>query len=358
VRKPAAGIIIHSGKVTRGTVRVGDPALAVVDKIRRMDIMRNHTATHLLHAQLHKILGEHARQAGSLVAPDRLRFDFTHPEAITQEQLDAIERGVNEDILASHSLLIKVKSRQQAMEEGAMALFGEKYGESVRTVTIDAEHPISYELCGGTHVSNTGDIGTFLILSEGSAAAGIRRIEAVTGHGAFEVIQNRNKTLRRAARLVNAPVEEIPEKINNLLDNYESLRTELGKVRQEWVKKEFLDKLSEKTLISNIPVIAVELKGADLDTLRQMADLFRAKNPTGVVVLGSVINDKPMIISAVTEDLVKRGINAGELVRHAAALIGGSGGGRPVLAQAGGKDATKLPEALASIVDLLKEKIK
>lgn len=358
VRKPAAGIIIHSGKVTRGTVRVGDPAMAVVDKTRRMDIMRNHTATHLLHAQLHKVLGEHARQAGSLVAPDRLRFDFTHPEAITQEQLDAIERGVNEDILASHNLVIKVKSRQVAMEEGAMALFGEKYGENVRTVTIDAEHPISYELCGGTHVSNTGDIGTFLILSEGSAAAGIRRIEAVTGHGAYEVIQNRNKTLRRAARLISAPVEEIPEKINNLLDDYESLRTELGKVRQEWVKKEFLDKLSEKTLISNIPVIAVELKGADLDTLRQMADLFREKNPTGVVVLGSVINDKPMIITAVTEDLVKRGINAGELVRHAAALIGGSGGGRPVLAQAGGKDAARLPEALASIVDLLKEKIK
>ncbi len=358
VRKPAAGIIVHAGKVTYGTVHVGDSAIALVDKTRRMDIMRNHTATHLLHAQLHKILGEHARQAGSLVAPDRLRFDFTHPDAVTQEQLDAIERGVNQEILASHALTIKVKPRQVAMEEGAMALFGEKYGENVRTVTIDAEHPISYELCGGTHVSNTGDIGTFIILSEGSAAAGIRRIEAVTGHGAYEVIQSRNKILRRAARLTNAPVEEVPEKINNLQDEIETLRLELGKVRQEWVKKEFLEKLSTKTMISDVPVMSVELNGADLDTLRQMTDLFRSKNPTGVVAVGSVINDKPMIICAVTEDLVKRGINAGELVRHAAAVVGGSGGGRPVLAQAGGKDASKLPEALASIIDLLKEKIK
>ncbi len=358
VKKPAAGVIIHSGKVTRGTVHAGDQVVAQVDKTRRMDIMRNHTATHLLHAQLHKILGEHARQAGSLVAPDRLRFDFTHPEAVTQEQLDAIERGVNMDILASHELSIKVKPRQVAMDEGAMALFGEKYGENVRTVTIDAEHPISYELCGGTHVKNTGDIGSFIILSEGSAAAGIRRIEAVTGHGAYEVIQSRNKTLRRAARLSNASMEEVPEKINNLQDEIEGLRVELGRVRQEWVKKEFIEKLSEKTLISGVPVMSVELKGADIDTLRQMTDLFRAKNPTGIIAVGSVVNDKPMIICAVTEDLIKRGINAGELVRHAAAVIGGSGGGRPVLAQAGGKDASKLPEAMASIIEILKEKLK
>jgi alanyl-tRNA synthetase len=358
VKKPAAGVIIHSGKVTRGTVHTGDQVVAQVDKPRRMDIMRNHTATHLLHAQLHKILGEHARQAGSLVAPDRLRFDFTHPEAVTQEQLDAIEHGVNMDILASHELSIKVKPRQVAMDEGAMALFGEKYGENVRTVTIDAEQPISYELCGGTHVKNTGDIGMFIILSEGSAAAGIRRIEAVTGHGAYEVIQSRNKTLRRAARLANAAMEEVPEKINNLQDEIEGLRVELGKVRQEWVKKEFIEKLSEKTLISGVPVMSVELKGADIDTLRQMTDLFRAKNPTGIVAVGSVVNDKPMIICAVTEDLIKRGINAGELVRHAAAVIGGRGGGRPVLAQAGGKDASKLPEAMASIIEILKEKLK
>ncbi len=358
VRRPATGVIIHIGTVEKGNPNVGDEAVAEVDKSRRMDIMRNHTATHLLHAQLHKILGEHARQAGSLVAPDRLRFDFTHPEALTQEQLDAIERGVNQDILEAHELSIKVKSLQTAMSEGAMALFGEKYGENVRTITIDPEHPISYELCGGTHVENTADIGSFLIVSEGSAAAGIRRVEAVTGRAAYDVIHNRNKILRRAARLTNASIEDVTEKISNLQDEVESLRIELGKIRQEWVKKEFEEKLTGMTNISGIPVLSVELKGADLDTLRQMTDLFRSKNPSGVVAVGSVINDKPMIICSVTEDLVKRGINAGEIVRHAASIIGGSGGGRPVLAQAGGKDASKLPEAMASIPALLEGKLK
>ncbi len=170
--------------------QVGDPAIAQVDAQRRQDIMRNHTATHLLHAELHAVLGEHARQAGSLVAPDRLRFDFTHPQAVTPEQLERIEAGVNRAILGDYRLNIAFKPLQQAISEGAMALFGEKYGEIVRTITIGgAEQPFSYELCGGTHVDETGDIGLFLITSEGSAAAGIRRIEAVTGRGAYELVQ-------------------------------------------------------------------------------------------------------------------------------------------------------------------------
>ncbi len=357
VRRPAAGIIIHIGEVVKGTVKTGDSAYLKVDRQRRMDIMRNHTATHLLHAQLHKILGDHARQAGSLVAPDRLRFDFTHPEALTQEQLDLIESGVNREILSSHQLSIKEKSLQDAMAEGAMALFGEKYGEKVRTVTIDEEEPISYELCGGTHVENTGDIGTFIILSEGSAAAGIRRIEAVTGSAAYEVIRSRNKILHRAARLTNSSVEEVVSKINSLQDEIESLRIELSSTRQEWVKAEFEEKLSQTTQVTGIPVLSVLLKGADVESMRQMTDIFRQKNPSGIVAIGSIINDKPMIICAVTEDLVKRGLNAGEFARHAAEIVGGSGGGRPVLAQAGGKDASRLPEALASIIELVKQKL-
>jgi alanyl-tRNA synthetase len=357
VRKPAAGIIIHIGTVVEGTVKVGDTAVLAVDRERRMDIMRNHTATHLLHAELHKVLGEHARQSGSLVAPDRLRFDFTHPEGVTAEQLERIESGVNKEILASHPLAVKEKSLQEAMAEGAMALFGEKYGEKVRTITIDEEHPISYELCGGTHVDNTGEIGTFIILSEGSAAAGIRRIEAVTGRGAYEVIRSRNRILHRAARLTNSSIEEVVAKINGLQDEVEALRQQVSRVRQEWVKTEFEQKLENIPLVAGVPVLSVLLKGADVDSLRLMTDIFRQKNPSGVVAIGSVINDKPMIIVAVTEDLVKRGLNAGELVRQAAALVGGSGGGRPVLAQAGGRDADKLPEALASIVELVRQKL-
>ncbi|HNR01213.1 MAG TPA: alanine--tRNA ligase [Anaerolineaceae bacterium] len=357
VRRPAAGIIIHIGEVVKGTVRSGDMGILRVDRQRRMDVMRNHTATHLLHAQLHKVLGSHARQAGSLVAPDRLRFDFTHPDALTQDQLEAIEGGVNEEILASHHLLVKEKPLQEAMAEGAMALFGEKYGEKVRTVTIDEETPISYELCGGTHVDDTGDIGTFLIINEGSAAAGIRRIEAVTGRGAYEVIQARNKILRRAARLTNSSMEDVVAKINTLQDEIESLHLELTRVRQEWVKAEFEEKFATIQFIADIPVLSVFLKGADIESMRQMTDIFRQKHPSGIVAIGSVINDKPMIICAVTEDLVKRGINAGEIARHAAGIVGGSGGGRPVMAQAGGKDPARLPEALSSIIELLKQKL-
>lgn len=357
VRRPAAGIIIHIGEVVKGTVRSGDMGILRVDRQRRMDVMRNHTATHLLHAQLHKVLGSHARQAGSLVAPDRLRFDFTHPDALTQDQLEAIEGGVNEEILASHHLLVKEKPLQEAMAEGAMALFGEKYGEKVRTVTIDEETPISYELCGGTHVEDTGDIGTFLIINEGSAAAGIRRIEAVTGRGAYEVIQARNKILRRAARLTNSSMEDVVAKINTLQDEIESLHLELTRVRQEWVKAEFEEKFATIQFIADIPVLSVFLKGADIESMRQMTDIFRQKHPSGIVAIGSVINDKPMIICAVTEDLVKRGINAGEIARHAAGIVGGSGGGRPVMAQAGGKDPARLPEALSSIIELLKQKL-
>ena len=198
-KRPAAGVIIHYGTVTRGTPRIGDMAEVIVDRERRLDIMRNHTATHLLHAQLHKVIGDHARQAGSLVAPDRLRFDFTHHEAIPQDKLMQIEAGVNKEILEDHKLSVVTKNLDQAIAEGAMALFGEKYGEIVRTITIDPESPISYELCGGTHVDNTGIIGTFLIISEGSAAAGVRRIEAVTGRAAYDVIKERNTILRKSS---------------------------------------------------------------------------------------------------------------------------------------------------------------
>ncbi len=357
VRRPAAGVIIHIGTVEKGSPKTGDEAVAKVNNMRRMDTMRNHTATHLLHAQLHKHLGAHARQAGSLVAPDRLRFDFTHPEAIPADVLEAIEYDVNQDILANHPLKIIEKSLKQAMEEGAMALFGEKYGEKVRTVTVDPEEPISYELCGGTHVAQTGDIGTFIILSEGSAAAGIRRIEAVTGHRAYEIIRERNKALKKSAHLLNVPVDEVPAKVVTLQDSLEDARKEIGKLRQAGAADEFNQKLVSVPQVKGVPVLTAVLKNADVDTLRQMCDLFRQKYPSGVVALGSVFNDRPMIICAVTDDLIKRGLNAGEIVKAAAAVMGGSGGGRPNLAQAGGKEPEKLAEAIDQVLPLLQSKL-
>ncbi|MEA5078324.1 MAG: alanine--tRNA ligase [Anaerolineaceae bacterium] len=357
VRRPAAGVIIHIGTVEKGSPKTGDAAVAKVNWMRRFDTMRNHTATHLLHAQLHKHLGDHARQAGSLVAPDRLRFDFNHPEAIPADVLDAIEYDVNQDILANHRLRIIEKSLQQAMEEGAMALFGEKYGETVRTVTVDPDEPISYELCGGTHVAQTGDIGTFIIISEGSAAAGIRRIEAVTGHRAYEILRERNKALKKTAHFLNVPLDEVPAKVVAIQDNLDDARKEIGKLRQAGAADEFNQKLASVPLVNGVPVLTAVLKNADVDTLRQMCDLFRQKYPSGVVALGSVSNDKPMIICAITDDLVKRGLNAGEIVKTAAAVMGGSGGGRPNLAQAGGKDADKLNEAIDQVLPLVQKKL-
>ena len=371
-RKPAAGVIVHIGKVTRGSPQVDDEIFAVVDTQRRWDIMRNHTATHLLHAELHAVLGEHARQAGSLVAPDRLRFDFTHPEAIPAETLEKIEAGVNQAILENYRLNTTIKPLAQAIAEGAMALFGEKYSETVRTITIGSHlseggsHlseggqllPISYELCGGTHVGETGDIGLFLILNEGSAAAGVRRIEAVTGRGAYEVVQRRFKALKQSAALLGSALEDVPAKAQALLDDAGSARKQIQRLRQDLVAAEFVRHLAEVPFVADVPVLALVLPNADADTLRQMTDRFRKQYPSGVVVLGSAVDNRPALIACVTDDLVKRGLNAGEIVRTIAQVIDGSGGGRPTLAQAGGKDASRLQEAIDQVVPIVKAKLK
>lgn len=358
LRRPASGLIVHIGAVKRGEPKVGDKFTASVDYSRRKDIMRNHTATHLLHAQLHAILGDHARQAGSLVAPDRLRFDFTHPEAVTPKQLEQIEEGVNRAILDNFKLTLTIKSLNDAISEGAMALFGEKYGETVRTITIGEQERISYELCGGTHVDETGDIGLFLITSESSAAAGVRRIEAVTGRGAYELVQKRTQVLRETAFRLSSSIDGLPEKAITILDEADQLRKQMAKLRQVLVAVEFQQHLENVPMENGIPVLAVVLANADADTLRQMTDRFREKYPSGVVVLGSVTDNKPMLISAITDDLIKRGLSAGDLVKSIAPLIGGSGGGRPNLAQAGGKDGSQLPNAIAAIPEYIKTHLK
>ncbi len=357
-RKPAAGVIVHYGVVTRGEPCVGDKAKIIIDHERRMDIMRNHTATHLLHAQLQKIIGEHARQAGSLVAPDRLRFDFTHHEAISQDKLMQIEAGVNKAILEDHHLLIKTKSLVEAMAEGAMALFGEKYGDRVRTITIDPLNPISYELCGGTHVENTGIIGSFLILSEGSAAAGVRRIEAVTGRAAYEVIRERNAILRRFSRLLNIGMEDLPTKIISMMDNESDLREKVSLMQQKSSLAEFMAKLTQVKMVKGTPVLVTSVSETTIESLRQMTDVFRNKYTSGIVALGTVNEGKPSIICAITDDLIQKfGINAGEVVRSVASVIEGSGGGRPNLAQAGGKDSTKIEDALGLISKIIEGKL-
>ena len=357
MRKPAAGMITHIGEVVRGKPAVGDVAIASVDAQRRSDIMRNHTATHLLHAELHHVLGQHARQAGSLVAPDRLRFDFTHPEAVTPEQLEQIEAGVNRDILDNYALKITQKPLAQALEEGAMALFGEKYGEVVRTITIGGEDPFSYELCGGTHVDHTGDIGIFLITSEGSAAAGVRRIEAVTGREAYKLVQRRFKAMKQISNTLVTSVEDASTKVDNLVDDVAEKNKEISRLRQALAVAEFEPLMVKAREISGIRLLVEVLNQENAETMRALTDIYRNAFVSGVVVLGSVVNDRPMVIASISDDLVKKGWNAGDLVKTVASVIGGSGGGRPNLAQAGGKDASKLQEALDQVLPWVNKKL-
>src|SRR5688572_11574694 len=370
MRKPSAGVIVHIGEVISGQPKVGDMAIAEVDMTRRHDIMRNHTATHLLHAALHQVLGEHARQAGSLVAPDRLRFDFNHPEAMTPEQVERVERIVNDAVAADMEVLPKLKSREDAIAEGAMALFGEKYGETVRTITImpssfnmsveetnvhpsavvEHEHKYSYELCGGTHLDRTSDVGVFLITSEGSAAAGVRRIEAVTGRGAYDLITRRFKTLKQIAATVKSSVDEVPRKVESLQDEIAELKKQLSALRNEMAQSKFSGQAENVQKVGDVNVLAMEVPNANADTLRSLADKFREKYPkngAAVLVTGSTV------IAVLTDDLVKRGLKAGDLI----AAIGGRGGGRPNMAQ-GNLPNGNAGEALEKVAKAVEEKLK
>ncbi len=351
MRRPSAGVIVHIGTVISGQPRVGDPCIAEVDMTRRHDIMRNHTATHLLHKALHQVLSDQAKQAGSLVAPDRLRFDFTHPEALSAEQLERIERIVNEAIAADMPVHKEIKALEEAKQEGAMALFGEKYGETVRTISIlDGSGKYSYELCGGTHLERTSDIGVFLIVSESSVAANVRRIEAVTGRAAYDLIAKRFKTLKQAAYALKTSVDEMPLKVELLQDEVADLKKELAALRTQQALAAFDRQLVNLQTVNDVNLLAVEIPEADTDTLRLLADKFREKYPRqGAVLLAS----GSTVIAAVTEDLVKRGIKAGDLITG----IGGKGGGRPNLAQ-GSLPKGQEKEALAKLPHVIQDKLK
>jgi alanyl-tRNA synthetase len=357
MRKPAPGVIVHVGLVTKGTFKLGQTVTAVVDENRRQDIRRNHTATHLLHAELHKVIGKHALQAGSMVSPDRLRFDFNHPEAVSPDELELVEAGVNRDILRNYRLVTEERNLQDAMNDGATALFGEKYGEVVRTVVIGDEDRISFELCGGTHVEQTGDIGLFLIISEGSTAAGIRRIEAVTGRAAYALVQRRTKLLKQAASMMQTSPEELPSKIELILSETDKQKKLSTSIKAQLAGFEFQKQLATLSQATGGMIYGGIIHGADIETLRSLADQFKSKYPTGVAILATVIDEKPAIVVSVSDDLVKKGINAGEIAKVAAQVVGGNGGGRPNLAQAGGKDASLLEEAIETAKKMVSAKL-
>ncbi len=371
MRKPSAGAIIHVGEVILGHPKAGEAAIATVDKTRRHDIRRNHTATHLLHAALHQVLGENARQAGSSVTPDRFRFDFNHPEAMTPEQVERVEKLVNEAVAADYPVKPVVKSRKQAVAEGAMALFGEKYGDTVRTITIGDPFasaqgkPYSYELCGGTHLERTSDVGVFLIVSEASAAAGVRRIESVTGRGAYELIARRNQALKNASTLLSANPEDIAEKVSNLLEEVASLRKEFS-ILQTKIGLMESEKVFEKNkiLIGKFVVVAAHFDDVDRNAVLVITDKFRQLYSDsdlytgGTIIASGIQNEKPFVYASSTDDAVNLGLDAGQIAKYVGEVLGGSGGGRPTLGQAGGKDISKLLEAREEGVKLIKEKLK
>ncbi len=365
--KPAAGMIVHIGEVISGKPKIGDKVFAMVEQARRHDIMRNHTATHLLHTALHQVLGEHARQAGSLVDPNHLRFDFNHPEAMTLDQIEQVERLVNDAVAADMPVTPDTKTREQAIAEGATALFGEKYGEKVRTITItrsneglsskEVEERYSYELCGGTHLERTSDVGAFIIISENSAAAGVRRIEAVSGRGAYDFIARRNHVLKQTAALLSTNPEAISSKVTDLMDELAVTKKQIASLRQKIAFSIIDAQLDFVPKVEGIPVLALEIPNVSADTLRQLTDRFRDAYPSGTCVLATIIEGHPTVIVAVTEDLVKRGIHAGELAKFVSVPLGGSGGGRPTLAQAGGEDAKNLSTVLATVQGWMKRKL-
>ncbi len=360
MRKPSPGAIVHVGEVIFGHPKAGDMAIAVVDAARRHDIRRNHTATHLLHAALHQVLGGNARQAGSLVAPDHFRFDFNHPEAMTAEQVERVEKLVNEAVAADYPVTPVSKSREEAVAEGAMALFGEKYGDVVRTITIgDPDHRHSYELCGGTHLDRTSDVGAFLIVSESSAAAGVRRIEAVTGRGAYELVAKRFKMLKQAAAALKSAVEEVPQKAELVQDELSAARKQVASLKTDLALSTFSSQLSLAQVVNGVHLLVMELPGADKETLSQLADTFREKYPQkGICVIATVSGEQVIVMAAVTQDLIRMGLKAGDLVGHISRQLGAGGGGAPHLAFGGGRDASKLPEALANVPGWVAAKLK
>jgi len=344
MREPIAGLILHIGRVESGTLHIGDAARAIVDASRRWDIMRNHTATHLLHAALRAVLGEHARQAGSLVAPDRLRFDFTHGQPLTPDQMAQVQHLVTSAILENYPLTTVEKPRRQAEAEGAMALFGETYGDTVRTISIGGAPRFSYELCGGTHVPATGVIGPFVIVREESVGAGIRRIEALTGRQAQAALERAGGTLQRIADMLETTPDRVDAQVETLLRERKALEARIEELERSAAQGR-LEALPEQT-VGPASVLIGLIPGCSADDLRQLSDPFRGRHPTHAVLLGSELEGKPVLVASLSDDLAERGLSAVELVRAAAGAIGGGGGGRPTMAQAGGKDPGQLPQAI------------
>jgi alanyl-tRNA synthetase len=343
-QKIKADVFGHHGVLTTGTLAVGDSVTAHVNSTVRASTVRNHSATHLMHKALREVLGDHVQQKGSLVNADRTRFDFAHNAPVTDAQVREIEARVNAEVLSNAATQARVMDIESAQKTGAMMLFGEKYGETVRVLDIGA----SRELCGGTHVQRTGDIGLFKVVAESGVAAGVRRIEAVTGHNALVYLQGLEETVGSAAASVKAPVAELGARLGQMVDHIKSLEKEVAALKGKLASSQGNELVGQAVDVNGVKVLAAKLEGADAKTLRDTMDKLKDKLKSAVIVLGAVDGDKVQIAAGVTADAVGK-VRAGELANFVAAQVGGKGGGKPDMAMAGGTEPAKLAAALASV---------
>jgi alanyl-tRNA synthetase len=343
-QKIKADVFGHHGTQTQGTLKVGDAVVARVDVARRQSTMRNHSVTHLMHKALREVLGAHVQQKGSLVDADKTRFDFAHNQPVSDAEIREIEKRVNEEILANAATQARVMDIESAQQTGATMLFGEKYGEEVRVLDIGS----SRELCGGTHVQRTGDIGLFKIVSEGGVAAGIRRIEAVTGANALAYLQDLESTVKSVAATLKTPSGELQGRIGQVLEQVRSLEKEVAQLKGKLASSQGDELMAQAVDVKGIKVLAARLEGADAKTLRDTMDKLKDKLKTAAIVLAAVDGNKVQIAAGVTADAMGR-VKAGELVNFVALQVGGKGGGKPDLAMAGGTEPAKLAGALASV---------
>ena len=354
-RKGANNTIKHIGFVKKGQIKVSDALESKVNKEVRMASARNHTATHLLHEALKEVLGDHVNQAGSLVTPERLRFDVTHFEPISKEELKAVEEKVNKAILDALEVNCEIMNINDAKEKGAMALFGEKYGNEVRVVSMG---DYSVELCGGTHLTNTSQVGLFKILSEGGVAAGVRRIEAITGRSVYEYLNNRDELIEETCNALKTKEDNLVHRVNALVEENKSLTKELHDVKAK-MSLQSADKLMDsKVEVNGVNLVTAKFEDMDMNSLKEMADNLRDKLQSGVVAISNVSDSKVNFVVTATKDVIDRGIHSGNIVKEIAKIAGGKGGGRPNMAQAGATDATKIDEALSYACEVIKSQIK
>ena len=359
-QSPVAGLIVQRGTVQQGEISVGDTVTATVESARRLDSSRNHSGTHILHAALRSVLGLHVRQAGSFVAPERLRFDFSHVSALTRDELLLVQTVANDKVRGNLAVTSHETSYSEAVREGALAFFGDRYGDVVRVVTMaPAPHSIedafSVEVCGGTHVSATGQVGTLVVLGESSIGGGMRRIEAVTGRAAEELFVQQSERLEAMSQKLQTPVADLESRLDSFIQENEDLRKQLEGFQKTSLRGEAEELLGQVQDVDGVKVVAGRTSADGPDGMREMADFLRDKLGSVVVALAAVVEGSPILITMVTPDLVERGLHAGNIARDTAKVMGGGGGGRPEMAQAGGKQPEKVDEALNGVPALVRQ---